>query len=136
MWQFSPINMCIRDTRTDMMEWWHSRVMRTVYIREIMKSYRNIDFTSFLLFSLSCTYPFTSAICLFDKPLSPSSVRPTIPFFLFLLSSDSVAHPFPITLGCCLGPQHDLLYITTLLRLFSLRALHPCVVCVYVCACM
>lgn len=99
-----------------------------------MKSYGNIGFTSFLFFLLHlpfhlCHLHLASATNLSVLPLSlPQSL-----FLLFLLSSDSVAHPFPITLGCCLGPQHDPLYITTLVLSLCGPASLCCVcVCVHV----
>lgn len=83
-------------------------------------------------FSLLTISPLTFAFDVYDKPLSPPSSPSYNLSLLFLRSSDSVAHPFPITLGFCLGPQHDLLYIATLLRLFSLWA-RIFVLCVCVC---
>lgn len=99
--------------------------MRTVDIRERMKSYGNTD----LIHLAPTLSPFPFAFC--KKSVSPSSFDPTILLFYFS-SSDVVAHPFPITLGCCLGPQHDPLYISTLLRLSFFASVSLCCVCTFV----
>lgn len=83
------------DMETDMMEWRYSNgVMRTVDIRGSMRSYGNVDFIPFHVFSLAPTLsplPFAFGVC--DKRLSRSSGRPTIPLFYF--SSALIQSPIP-----------------------------------------
>ena len=112
------------DFKAAMMEWWSHE--NSWHQRHNEKFYGNTDFVH-LAPTLS-PFPFA-----FLQKISQSFLFPShSPSLLFLLSSDAVAHPFPITLGCCLGPQHDPLYISTLLRLSIFVSVSLCCVCTFV----